>query len=59
MVWLGDISPDDKCCSRYFVHAVSTVEQVCNLFPMSCPVAKVFLSQKVLQTDLTDDTQWA
>ena len=31
------------------LHAVSTVEQVCNLFPMSCPVAKVFLVQKVLQ----------
>ena len=33
--WLRDISPGNKCCSRYFVHAVSTVEQVCNLFPMS------------------------
>ena len=33
--WFGDISPGNKCCSRYFVHAVSTAKQVCNLFPMS------------------------
>ena len=52
MVW--DISPGDKCCSRYFVHAVSTVELVCNPFPMSS--GKGFLAQNVLQTDLTDDT---
>ena len=33
--WFGDTSPGNKCYSRYFVHAVSTVEQVHNLFPMS------------------------
>ena len=30
-----ETSPGNKCCSRYFVHAVFTVEQVCNVFPMS------------------------
>ena len=30
-----ETSPGNKCCSRYFVHALPTVEQVCNLFPMS------------------------
>ena len=49
-----DVSPGNKCCSRYFVNAVSTVEQVCNLFPMSS--GKGFPGSKNLQTDLTDDT---
>ena len=33
--WFGDISPGNKCCSKYFIHVVSTVEQAHNLFPMS------------------------
>ena len=45
--WFGDISHGNKCCSRYFVHAVSTGEQVCNLFPMSS--GKGFLAQKILK----------
>ena len=45
--WFGDISPGNKCCSRYFVHAVSTVDWL-SRFAISFryPVAKVFLAQK-------------
>ena len=39
-----ETSRSNKCCSRYFVHAVSTVEQVCNLFLMS--IGKGFLGSK-------------
>ena len=30
-----ETSSGNKCCSRYLVRVVSTVEKVCNLFPMS------------------------
>ena len=34
--WFEDISPGNNCVARvFFVHAISTVEQVCNPFPMS------------------------